>query len=329
MDKSLKILFMGTPQFGATVLKHLASAFEVVGVVTQPDRPAGRKNTLTPPAVKVMAQELGLPVMQVEKLRTPEVQEELRRFANGADVFVVASFGMILPQVVLDMPPLKCINVHASLLPAYRGASPVAQAILDGLAETGVTIMQMEKGLDTGPMLAKVTVAITPDDTQPTLMDKLAEAGAALLVATLPKWASAEIIPEPQDSSQASHTGIIKKEDGLVNWQESAASIERKIRAYDPWPGVYTYWTAQAPGQPLKLGRADVFHDEQLELNEAEPLSGTVLISKVKGNGERLIIKTGDSYLAPRSLQMPGKKMLPVEDFIRGYRNINGAHLGQ
>ncbi len=314
----LKIVFMGTPPFGATVLRRLAASHEVIGVVTQPDRPAGRKNTLTPPAVKVVAQELGLPVLQIERLRGPEVQSRLKEFANGADVFVVASFGMLLPVAVLEMPPLGSLNVHASLLPAYRGASPVAQAILDGRNETGVTIMQMEKGLDTGPALSRVVVPIAPDDTQPTLLEKLAQAGAELLVETLPRWANHEIQPEPQDHNQATHTGIIKKEDGLINWLESAAGIERKSRAYDPWPGIYTLWQ----GQTLKLGHCEVLPEKVDHLSPGE----TALLPV--GGSPSLIIGTGQGGLAPLELQLPGKRMLPVADFVRGYPDFVGAKLG-
>ena len=325
MANPLKTLFMGTPPFGATVLRRLASAYEVVGVVTQPDRPAGRKNTLTPPAVKTAALELGLPVLQLERLRTAGNQARLREFAGDADLFVVASFGMILPQAVLDMPPLQCLNVHASLLPAYRGASPVGQAILDGLTETGVTIMRMEKGLDTGPMLSRVVVPIAPDETQPSLLDKLALAGGNLLVETLPAWAVGEIVPTSQDDGQATHTGIIKKEAGQIDWQESAILIERKSRAYDPWPGIFTLWE----GQTLKLGRCEVFEGDQIGLTEATQ-PGQVVLARPDGESgsERLLIATGDGFLAPRGLQLPGKKMLSAEDFGRGYRSFVGAVLG-
>jgi methionyl-tRNA formyltransferase len=319
----MKILFMGTPTFGATILKALATApHEIVGVVTQPDRPAGRKNTLTPPPVKLAAQELGLPLMQVEKLRDPAIQAHLGEFSKGADVFVVASFGMILPVAVLSMPPLGCINVHASLLPAYRGASPVAQAILDGLSETGVTIMLMEKGLDTGAMLRKIVTPISPDDTQETLLEKLAADGAKVLIETLEPYAEGKIQPIPQDHSQATHTGIIKKEDGLVNWDEPAVKIERKTRAYDPWPGVFTTWE----GQTLKIGRSDLVSFEE---NPAEPnlANGITALGKINGK-ERLLIKTGSGWLAPRELQLPGKKMLAINDFLRGQGTIVGAKLG-
>jgi methionyl-tRNA formyltransferase len=314
---------MGTPEFGATLLRALAnSEHEVVGVVTQPDRPAGRKNTLTPPAVKVAAQALGLPLMQVEKLRDPAIQEQLREFSNGADAFVVASFGMILPVAVLNMPPLGCINVHASLLPAYRGASPVAQAILDGLSETGVTIMLMEKGLDTGPMLRKIVTPITPDDTQATLMEKLARDGSKILLETLVLYAEGKIVPETQDHSHATHTGIIKKEAGLVNWTEPATLIERKTRAYDPWPGVFSYWN----GQMLKFGRCEVVSFGDLPV-ETDLDYGTTNLARIDGK-ERLLIKTGEGWLAPRELQLPGKKMLAIGDFLRGQGAIVGAKLG-
>ncbi len=319
------MLFMGTPQFGATVLRGLAERFEVVGAVTQPDRPAGRKNILTPPPVKIAAQDLGLPVLQVEKLRSAESQTQLRQFAAGAEVFVVASFGMILPVAVLEMPPLNCINVHASLLPAYRGASPVAQALLDGLEQTGVTIMLMEKGLDTGPILTRGVTPIAADDTQETLLAKLARDGAELLVETLPRWAAGEITPQPQDSSKATHTGIIQKEAGRINWRESAVMIERKSRAYEPWPGIFTTWN----GQTLKLGRCKVVAENE----QAKPLSpeerepGRVFMGQV-GNVSQLLITTGEGFLAPLEFQLPGKKMLPALEFSRGYRQILGAVLG-
>ena len=302
------------------MLERLAVTYPVVGVVTQPDRPAGRKNSLTPPAVKVTAQALNLPVLQLERLRSPDAQAHLRQFAGKADLFVVASFGMILPQAVLDMPRLHCLNVHASLLPAYRGASPVAQAILDGLSQTGVTIMKMEKGLDTGPMLGQVVVPIATAETQPTLLDKLAEAGSKLLLELLPGWVAGEIRPTPQDEAQATHTGIIKKEDGLINWSESAVLIERKSRAYDPWPGLFTYWN----GQLLKLGICEVVADRPAQAAR----SGTVLLVAEDDGPPRLVIATGKGWLAPHSLQLPGKKMTAADDFRRGYSAFVGAQLG-
>ncbi len=328
MAENLKILFMGTPELGATVLKALAnSSHQVIGVVTQPDRPAGRKNVLTPPPVKVAAQELGLPIMQVEKLRGEQILGELREFSQAADVFVVAAFGMLLPTTVLEMPRLKCLNVHGSLLPKYRGASPVAQALLDGCLETGVTIMQMEKGLDTGPMLSKVVVPIASDETQASLMQKLAEAGVKVLLETLPAWAENRITPEVQDDSQATLTGIIKKEYGRINWAEPAVLIERKIRAYDPWPGVFTSWN----GQQLKILKAEVVLASALDTaemlgNESKP--GRVSLAKI-GGVERLLIITGSGFLAPTLLQLAGKKVVNSKDFVQGQRAIINTVLGE
>jgi len=317
----LKILFMGTPEFGATILYALATAphLEVMGVVTQPDRPAGRKNQLSPPPVKVAAQELGLPLMQVERLRDSAVQAQLLEFSAGAEIFVVAAFGLILPIAVLNMPRLGCINVHGSLLPEYRGASPVAQAILDGKTETGITIMLMEKGLDTGPMLSKVVIPIEPEDTQPSLMDKLAKSGAALLLDTLPRWVAGQITPEKQDDTRATITGIIKKEYGLLDWNKPAASIECMTRAYYPWPGTYTFWQ----GQNLKITGATVFPEEVAE----SAIPGTVVLARVEGK-ERVLIATAKGWLAPRELQLPGKKAIPALEFVKGQRAIIGARLG-
>ncbi|MEI6043668.1 MAG: methionyl-tRNA formyltransferase [Chloroflexota bacterium] len=328
MNRSLKILFMGTPEFGATILRALvASPHKVIGVVTQPDRPAGRKNVLTPPPVKQAALELGLPVLQVERLRGAKVVAELKHFSQEADLFVVAAFGMLLSQTILDLPPLKCINVHGSLLPEYRGASPVAQALLDGREETGVTIMRMEKGLDTGPMLSKVVIPITPDETQTSLMQKLAESGASLLLETLPRWAAGEIRPEPQDETKATLTGIIEKEAGRIDWREPATLIERKTRAYDPWPGLFTYWK----GQPLKILKAEVFPEKRVTITEPhEPTEpGRVYLARISdgGNQERLVIATGADFLAPLELQLAGKKAVKIKDFLQGQRAIIGSQL--
>lgn len=327
---ALKIVFMGTPEFGAVVLRRLAtSPYQVVGVVTQPDRPVGRKNLLTPPAVKVTAQEFNLPVMQAAKLRDPAVLAQLHQFSREADVFVVASFGMLLPTAVLQMPRLGCLNVHGSLLPAYRGASPVAQAILDGKRETGVTIMLMEKGLDTGPMLSRQAMTIAPGETQAGLMSKLAEVGAALLLETLPAWAAGGIEPQPQDPTQATLTGIISKDAGRIDWAKSAVYIERMTRAYDPWPGAFTYWA----GQLLKILRADVFNQDQLTLvepNVSAPEPGWIGIAQIGSDpkAQRLVVATGEGWLAPRELQLAGKKALASRDFLTGQRQLINAILG-
>jgi len=318
---------MSTPEFGATILQALASSsHQVVGVVTQPDRPAGRKNRLTAPPVKLVAEQLGLPVMQVERLRGSEILTKLAEFSREADIFVVAAFGMLLPGAVLEMPRLQCLNVHGSLLPEYRGASPVAQAVLDGRSETGLTIMLMEKGLDTGPMLAKKAVPIANDETQSSLMQKLAEVGAELLLETLPLWAGGQLVAEPQDSSQATLTGIIKKDAGQINWHEPAALIERKTRAYNPWPGVFTNWNDQL----LKILRAEVLSQNEVNFDQLQTvIPGQTLLARIDKTGEeRLIIATGDGFLAPGELQLAGKKAVNIKDFLQGQKSIIGAQLG-
>ena len=303
----LRIIFMGTPDFGATVLHALiASTHQVVGVVTQPDRPAGRKNSLTPPPVKIVAQEVGLPVVQVERLRDPATHATLADF--GADVFVVASFGIILPGAVLAIPPLGCLNVHASLLPAYRGASPITQAILDGHSETGITIMQMDKGLDTGVMLTKAAEPIRADDTTATLSARLADVGARLLLKTLPQWARGSLTPEAQDPTQATLTGLIKKEDGRIIWTQAAVHIERMTRAYDPWPGAFSVWN----GQQLRVVRGHVVADDLLP--------GVVVARAVEGRrGLWPVVGTGNGALVLDRVQLAGKKEMSGGEFVRGY----------
>lgn len=320
---------MGTPEFGAIVLRALVSSkHQVVGVVTQPDRPAGRKNLLTPPPVKMTALEFGLPLLQVAKLRNPAVQAQLQQFSQSADLFVVASFGMILPPAVLQLPRLGCLNVHGSLLPAYRGASPVAQAILDGVSESGVTIMLMERGLDTGPMLSRRVVPLDTHETQASLMLKLAQVGADLLLETLPAWANWQIEPTLQDQTQATITGIISKEAGRIVWSQSAAYIERMTRAYDPWPGTFTFWN----GQLLKILRSEVVADAVLKIikpADVVPTPGLALLAQTNDRTHpQLVIATGAGWLAPHELQLAGKKPTNARDFVSGQPAIIGAVLG-
>lgn len=237
----MKIVFWGTPDFALPMLKALIAAdgFEVVGVVTQADAPMGRKQTLTPPPVKVAAEAAGIPVFQFTSLKKPEVVETLKQL--HADAFVVFSYGKIIPGSVLSIPRLGCINVHPSLLPLYRGPTPVPAAIVHGDSKTGVSIMVLDEGMDTGAILAQQEVEILPNDTTPTLMHRLiAEVGAPLLIETLHRFAAGEIKPVPQDDARATICGLLSREDGLINGDESPEVIDRKIRAYTPWPGCYT-----------------------------------------------------------------------------------------
>ena len=293
---------MGSPDFAVPSLEALAARYPVIGAVTQPDRPAGRGRTLVPPAVKLATQALGLPLIQPERLRTPEAMEQLRAWAP--DVIVVAAFGQILRAEVLDLPRYGCINVHASLLPRWRGAAPIQAAILAGDAETGVTIMKMDAGVDTGPLLSQRAIPILPDDTAGTLFKKLAELGADLLLKTLPGYLSGEIQPQPQDDSQATYAPMLKKEDGLLDFNRPAEELARRVRAMNPWPGAYFDWK----GVRLRVLRARLS-------GEKSPGAGCSLI--VAGCPA---VGTGEKILVLEEVQPAGKKSMPGKAFLAGAR---------
>ena len=307
-----RLVFMGTPEFAVPSLRAVAERYEVPLVVTQPDRPAGRSRALRPPPVKVAAQALGLPVYQPDSLRGPEAVARLE--AARPDAIVVAAYGEILRQNVLSLPPRGCVNVHASLLPRHRGAAPVAAAILAGDRETGVTIMLMDAGMDTGPILGRARERIRPDDTTGTLTARLAELGARTLVEVLPRWLAGEIEPQAQDNSQATYAPRVTKEDGLIDWSEAAEVIERKVRAFDPWPGAYTYWQ----GRRLRIVRAGVVEDW---CGGEEP--GTVLET-----AQGAAVATGSGALLLRELQLEGRCCVGCAEFLRGQRGFIGAVLG-
>lgn len=297
-----RIVFMGSPEFSLPSLQILADHYQLAGVVTQPDRPAGRGRTLTPPPVKVLAETLGLPVIQPRRLREPEAMRRLA--AWKPDLIVVAAFGQILRQEVLELPRHGCLNVHASLLPRWRGAAPIQAAILNSDAETGVTIMKMDPGIDTGDIISQRGLQILPTDTAETLGDRLAQTGANLLADTLPGYLRGEIKPEPQAEAGASYAPMLKKEDGLLDFSQSAAALERRVRAMQPWPGAFTFWQ----DQPLKIRRAHA---------TPEPASP----------GELLIIEglpaigTQTGCLVLDDVQPAGKRSMPGEIFLRGARN--------
>src|SRR5690242_13936681 len=249
---SIRIVFMGSPEFALPVLRALAGKYSVVGVVTQPDRAAGRGRELKAPPVKLLAEELSIPVIQPEKLRQPEAMEQLRQWAP--DLIVVAAFGQILRKDVLDLPRYGCINTHASLLPRWRGAAPINAAILAGDEEIGVTIMKMDVGLDTGPMLAKRSIRHTADLTTGSAIQALSQLGANLLIETLPEYLAGRLIPQPQPEAGATYAPMLRKEDGLLDFTRPAAELERRVRAMNPWPGAWFEWN----GTVLKVGRASV-----------------------------------------------------------------------
>jgi methionyl-tRNA formyltransferase len=307
-----RLVFMGTPDFAVPVLKALIGRYEIAGVVTQPDRRAKRGRKLETSPVKVVALAHDLPVLQPPSLRRPDAVAELRALAP--EVIVVAAFGQILRAGVLNIPPRGCLNVHASLLPKYRGAAPVAAAILAGEEETGVTIMLMDEGMDTGPILSQAACAISPQDTRESLSARLAQLGGDLLVDTLPRWLAGDIEPQPQDHSQATYSRIIAKQDGLIEWSQSAVEIWRRSRAYHPWPGTYTYWQ----GKLFKVLRA-----------EALPRwSGEGKPGQVVSLDEGLAVATGEGALLLSEVQLAGKRAMDVEDFARGQRDFVGSVLG-
>jgi methionyl-tRNA formyltransferase len=306
-----RLVFMGTPDFAVPVLKALIERYEIVGVVTQPDQRVGRGHKVEASAVKVVALANGLLVLQPPSLRRPDAVAELRALAP--EVIVVAAFGQILRAEVLGIPPRGCLNVHASLLPRYRGATPVAAAILAGEEETGVTIMLMDEGMDTGPTLSQATCSISPQDTQESLSARLAQLGADLLMDTLPRWLRGEIEPRPQDHGQATYSRIIAKEDGLIDWSQSAVEIWRRSRAYYPWPSTYTYWR----GKLLKVLRAEALPHWS---GEGDP-------GQVIALDEGAVV-TGEGALLLREVQLAGKRALSAENFTRGQRDFVGSVLG-
>ncbi|MDG1645686.1 methionyl-tRNA formyltransferase [Klebsiella huaxiensis] len=305
MSQSLRIIFAGTPDFAARHLDALLSSeYEIVGVFTQPDRPAGRGKKLMPSPVKILAEANGLPVFQPSSLR-PQENQQLVASLN-ADVMVVVAYGLILPKQVLDMPRLGCLNVHGSLLPRWRGAAPIQRALWAGDTETGVTIMQMDVGLDTGDMLYKLSCPITGEDTSSSLYDKLAVLGPQGLLETLAQLVSGTAKPEVQDETLVSYAEKLSKEEARIDWSLSAVQLERCIRAFNPWP---ISWL-EIDEQPVKVWRASVSTDT----SSAEP--GTIVAVSKLG----IQMATGDGILNLESLQPAGKKAMSAQDLLNSRR---------
>ena len=307
-----RLVFVGTPRFGEVVLGALIGRYEIAAVVTQPDRKAGRGRRVAVSPVKALALAQGIPVLQPESLRRAEALEQVRQLAPLA--IVVAAFGQLLPPAVLAMPPRGCVNVHASLLPRFRGAAPIPAAILSGDKETGVTIMLMDEGLDTGPILSQAAVPIEADDTTGSLTEKLATLGGQLLVETLAPWLRGDIQPRRQDESQATYAGSLRRQDGRIDWHEPAALIARRCRAFSPWPGAFTYWE----GRELKVLRARAWEGEA-----AMAAPGHVVQEDEAG----IAVATGNGLLVLRELQLAGRRPLPASDFARGQRGFVGSLL--
>lgn len=307
-----RVVFMGSASFSLPALRVLLEeGYEVAAVVTAPDRPAGRSRQVRPGPVKTFALEKGLSLWQPETLRTPEAWERLRVLAP--QVIVVAAYGEILRPEVLALPPYGCLNLHPSLLPRWRGPSPVAATILAGDRETGVTLIRMDAGMDSGPILAQEVLPLSGQERQGELSARLAEMGAELLRRTLPAWLAGEIVPQPQEENRATYCRPLRKEDGRIDWTKPATYIERMVRAYDPWPGTYTFFR----GRRLHIWRATV----RPETFHSPP--GTVLL-----DGRRLLVATGEGSLSLEEVQWEGKRRLPIREFLLGQRGLEGTCLG-
>jgi methionyl-tRNA formyltransferase len=299
----IRIVFMGSPDFALPSLRALAERYHVVGAVTQPDRAAGRGRELKPPPVKTCALQLGIPFIQPRKLHEPEAAKQLQ--AWNPELIVVAAFGQILKKDTLDLPKYGCVNVHASLLPRWRGAAPIHAAILAGDEETGVTIMKMGEGLDTGPVLARRSIRIRRDDTSGSLHGVLSTLGADLLIETLPDYLAGRIVPQPQPEDDTTYAPMLGKEDGLLDFTQPARNLERRVRAMNPWPSAWFEWN----GQALKVLRASVGEGKGL------------------GAGSRLIVEgrpavtCADGTLILEEVQPAGKRIMPGKSFLAGARS--------
>ncbi len=318
---------MGTPDFSVPVLTAMKEAgHDMLAAVTQPDKPKGRGKEMQMTPVKAKALELGIPVLQPKRVRDPEFVEQLRELKP--DVMVVVAFGQILTKEVLEVPKYGCINVHASLLPMYRGAAPIQYVILNGEKETGVTTMYMDEGLDTGDMLLKTVVPITADETGGTLHDKLSAAGAELLIRTLEQMEAGTLQRIPQ-TGETCYVGTLKKSMGEMDWSRPAEELERQVRGLNPWPSAYTFLN----GKTLKIWKAEVLHTEAVSSQEAEEpealadrksCGSVIVISR-----DSIQVQTGDGILAIRELQLEGKKRMTADAFLRGYPVEAGTILGR
>ena len=310
----MRVVFMGSPEFAVPSLERLIlNGYQVVAVYTQPDRPAGRGRSLGSTPVNRAAASWGLPVVQPDSLKEAGVVAQLADFRP--DVIVIAALGQILPQSVLDLPRYGCVNIHPSLLPRFRGASPVASAILVGDDFTGISLMLLDEELDTGPILGRAQISISPQDTTGSLTAKLSLIAAQLLLEVLPRWLRGEIEPQPQNEAEATYSAQVSKAEGEIDWHLPAVEIWRRVRAFQPWPGCYTSWQGK-----------------QLKIIEAMPLPGEGAVDvgqavAVKGAEGGFGIGTGEGILGVSRVQMEGKRAISAADFLRGQRQFMGAVL--
>ncbi len=313
--KNIKIIFMGTPEFAVPILNSLIEKYKIISVVTQPDKKVGRKQIINQSPVKKLAIKNNIKVLQPEQIRgNNEFIKAIKELKP--DLIIVAAYGLILPKEILNIPQYKVINVHASLLPNYRGASPIQTAILNGDSKTGVTIMLVNEKMDQGDIIAQAETPISPNETSETLHDKLSDLGAKLLTKTLPKYLDGEIEPQKQDDSKASYCQLITKADGKINWQKSAIEIERQVRALNPWPGTWTIWQ----NKNLKILETEILNPD---VGCAESEIGKTFLTAQK----ELAINCKKGSLLLKKLQLEGKKNMTDKELINGYPGIIGANL--
>ena len=311
-NKKIKIIFIGTAEFGLPIFNALAEDenFEIILAISQPDKPVGRKQIITSPPIKIAAEKNNITVLQPEYII--DIKEKISRLKP--DLIIVAAYAQLIPEEILNLPKYGCLNLHASLLPKYRGAAIIQAAILNGDEQTGLTIIKMDKGLDTGPILAQIAINIDSKDTAGTLYNKLSGASADFLIKTLKKYLAGKITPEPQNSSQASYVKILAKSDGLINWSKPAAYLEKFIRAMNPWPVAWTWWD----GKQTKIISAQ---SQTIEINSYKP-------GKTLKYNSGLAVQCGRDALIITSLQLEGKNALTSEEFLRGYKDFIGNILG-
>jgi len=304
---------MGTPEFGAIILEGLIKGgYKPILVIAAPDKPVGRKQIITPPSVKVIAQKHNIPILQPEKI----LDSKSQILDSKPDLIVVAAYGEILPKEILEVPKYSCLNVHPSLLPRWRGPSPIQFSILEDDDKTGISIIKMTEKVDAGPILAQKEIKIGGKETYNTLHNKLAGLGAELLIETISKWIKGEIKEKLQDESKANYTKVLKKEDGKIDWQKSAEEIERQIRAYSPWPGTYT----MANNKILKILNADVLKQTK---NGPFGIAGKTFLA----SNDKIAVQTGKDFLIISELQLEGKKIISAKDFLRGHPDFIGTIL--
>ena len=314
---ALRIIFMGTADLACASLRALCRerVFQVIAVVSQPDKPKGRDLKLQPTPVKALALAENLPVLQPSRARNEDFIAQLRELQP--DLIVVAAYGQILPQSLLDIPRFGCLNVHTSLLPKYRGAAPIQWAILNGDAETGVTIMKMDAGLDTGPMLTQVTTTIAPDDNAQTLHDRLAELGGDLLVKTIPDYVAGKIVPQPQPAEGATYARKISKEDGQLDWSQPATVLWNRVRGFTPWPGAFTHFPSEGKPRLLKIWQAEV-----------EPTLSGAPGEILRADKQGIAVACGQQSLRVLQLQREGGRKMTAQEFLAGHPFAVGCRLG-